>query len=106
MTAPLAFRLPGETTVRVNFGVYAGRNATQAEIDDLARELRALAEAFTIVAEDRHEFGKATESFVRQVVIEVQDDDGELARKVVTLAEQWATACIASRADLGELDGF
>ena len=41
----------------MNFGVFAGRNATQAEIDDLARSLNDVVESFAIVAEERHEFG-------------------------------------------------
>src|SRR5471030_1691514 len=43
--------------VRVNFGVYSGRNATPAEIDDLARCLRAEVPTFAVVAEERHQFG-------------------------------------------------
>ena len=48
--------------MRVNFGVFAGRNATQAEIDDLARALHDDVESFTIVAEERHEFGGEVEA--------------------------------------------
>jgi len=87
--------------VRVNFGVFAGRNATQAEIEDLARSLRELASSFAVVAEDRHEFGGASETAVRQIVIQVDDDD--LSDSVFELAEEWATRCIRSRSDLGEL---
>ena len=54
----IAFRLreheePG-LEVRVNFGVYAGRHATPAEIDDLAHLLRDVVPTFAIVAEERH----------------------------------------------------
>ena len=41
--------------VRVNFGLFAGRHATPAEIDDLAASLRELVPEFAIVAEERHE---------------------------------------------------
>ena len=87
--------------VRVNFGVYAGRNATQAEIDDLARSLRDLADSLAILAEERHEFGGDVETMLRQIVIEITSDvdDGE----VIGRAEAWARSCIASRSDLGEL---
>jgi len=89
--------------VRVNFGVFAGRNATQAEIDDLARVVRNEVETFAIVAEERHEFGGDREAALRQVVIEVRETKDGLADRLVELAETWAEGCIHARADLGEL---
>ncbi len=94
--------------VRVNFGVFAGRNATQAEIDDLARALSEEVASFAILAEERHEFGNDTEASLRQIVIEVSpeyagSDVGDLSGRVLSLAEQWAAACIHSRSELGEL---
>ena len=94
--------------MRVNFGVFAGRNATPAEIDDLAHALREDAPPFTIVAEERHEFGNDVEASVHQVVIEIDrqsagDDPDVLADRVVVTANRWASACVAERADLGEL---
>jgi len=93
-------------TVRVNFGIYAGRNATQAEIDDLARALSRIVESFAIAAEERHEFGGAVETAIRQTVIEIQDvggEDDELCDRVIACAEAWAASCIRSRSELGEL---
>jgi hypothetical protein len=94
--------------VRVNFGVYAGRNATAAEIDDLARLLRAEVPAFSVIAEARHEFGDDVETSVHQVVIEIDrrnadDLTDETCERIVDLADRWATACIASRSELGDL---
>jgi hypothetical protein len=90
--------------VRVNFGVFAGRNATQAEIDDLARLLGDEVESFSVTAADRHEFGGDVETSVRQVVIEYPGPDSDgLCDRLVALAEKWARDCIHSRADLGEL---
>ena len=86
--------------VRVNFGVFAGRNATQAEIDDLARALRGEASTFAIVAEERHEFGGDVEAAVRQIVIEIPDGDDD---RVLEIAERWAKDCIQARSELGEL---
>ena len=94
--------------VRVNFGVFAGRNATQAEIDELAGALNEEVGSFAILAEERHEFGDDTEASLRQIVIEVApeyagaDVDGLCAR-IVARAERWATACISERSELGEL---
>jgi len=85
--------------VRVNFGVFAGRNATQAEIDDLARALRGEATMFTIVAEERHEFGGDVEAAVRQIVIEIPG----ARERILEIAERWAKDCIHARSELGEL---
>jgi hypothetical protein len=92
-----------ESDVRVNFGVFAGRNATQAEIDDLARALHAEADAFAVIAEERHEFGGEVEAAVRQIVIEIGELDERREERVLAIAERWAKACIRSRSELGEL---
>lgn len=93
--------------VRVNFGVFAGRHATAAEIDDLARALRELSPTFAIVAEERHEFGGHVEASLHQVVIEVPEpvagDADVLAERIVLAAGEWAEACIAARHGGGEL---
>ncbi|HZS24291.1 MAG TPA: hypothetical protein VFA30_04820 [Gaiellaceae bacterium] len=95
--------------VRVNFGVFAGRNATQAEIDDLARALNDEVESFAVLAVERHEFSGDSETSLRQVVIEVTEayagpEPEQLAERIVQRAERWAAACIHDRADLGELE--
>jgi hypothetical protein len=94
--------------VRVNFGVFAGRHATPAEIDELAAALGELVPAFAILAEERHEFAGSVEAKVHQVVVEVpQDSVGSeaefLAGQVVHAANAWALDCIASRHGPGEL---
>jgi hypothetical protein len=88
--------------VRINFGVFAGRTVTPAEIDDLARRVRELAPAFAVVAEERHEFGGAVEASVHQVVVEVPQEHAGLeadvlAERIVLEANGWARDCIASR---------
>lgn len=94
--------------VRINFGVFAGRNATQAEIDELARELNGEVDSFAIVAEERHEFGGSREAALRQVVIGVAPAyagpvPNELCDRILEIAERWAERCIRARSDLGEL---
>jgi len=96
--------------VRVNFGVFAGRHATPAEIDDLAVLLREFLPSFSILAEERHEFGGLVEASVHQVVVEVPREsvDGDpdvLGERIVAAAGDWADACIASRHGGGELLG-
>jgi hypothetical protein len=88
--------------IRVNFGVFAGRSATPAEIEELALVLREFAPSFAIAAEERHEFGDAVEASVHQVVVEVpQATVGEeprlLAELIVLVANGWAQECFASR---------
>jgi hypothetical protein len=88
--------------VRVNFGVFAGRHATPAEIDELALALRDFAPEFAIVAEERHEFGGAAEASVHQVVVEVPREHASgrtdvLSEQIVLAANGWAIECIASR---------
>jgi hypothetical protein len=94
--------------IRVNFGVFAGRHATPAEIDELALALRDFVPSFAIVSEERHEFGDAVEASVHQVVIEVPREHAGggpdvLAEQIVLAANGWALECIASRHGAGEL---
>jgi hypothetical protein len=88
--------------VRVNFGVFAGRDVTAAEIDDLARQLAPDLDDFSVIAEQRHEFSGAVEASIHQVRIEVareavRADVDELCDSIVATAESWAQACIAER---------
>lgn len=88
--------------VRVNFGVFAGRDATSAEVETLARSLRDLLPAFSIVAEQRHEFAGAVEASVHQVVVEVPREHAGaepdvLAERIVLVASGWALECIEAR---------
>jgi hypothetical protein len=96
---------PPGLEVRVNFGVYAGREATPAEIDGLAASLLDEVGAVSIVSEDRHEIDETSEAAIHQVRIEIASESlpsdqealQELGVRVVVAAEQWATACIAER---------
>jgi hypothetical protein len=91
--------------IRVNFGVFAGRPATPAEIDELARRLLEDVTDVTIVAEERHEFDPAVEASVHQVRVEVGPDRApleaaernRLAERLRATAEEWAQTCIADR---------
>lgn len=94
--------------IRINFGVFAGRHATPAEIDELALALRDLVPEFEVVAEERHEFGDAVEASVHQVVVSVSREHAGsspdmLAEQIVLAANGWALDCIASRQGGGEL---
>ena len=81
--------------LRINFGVFAGRTATPAEIDELARVLLPELGDVTIVAEDRRELNEQSETSLHQVRVELPDD-ADVGR-VTALAEQWARAQIQDR---------
>jgi hypothetical protein len=96
---------PPGLEVRVNFGIFAGREATAAEIDQLAGDVLAKVSSVSIVAEDRHEIDAHSEASVHQVRIEIGPDSvpeeqrgrEELAGRLIETAERWAHACIADR---------
>jgi hypothetical protein len=92
--APMAF-LDNAGDIRVNFGMFAGREATQAEIDDLAKDLLERVDAITIVAEQRTVADREMEASVHQIRIEL--DEGADPHGSLALAESWAEACIADR---------
>jgi hypothetical protein len=83
--------------VRVNFGLFAGREATPAEIDELAGELLPKVGDVTIVREERHEISEHSEGAVQLVRISLPSDDPELAGRVAEIAERWAKSCIEER---------
>jgi hypothetical protein len=91
--APIAF-LDEDGDIRVNFGMFAGREATQAEVDDLARTLLDEVEAVTVVAEHRTIADRDREAAVHQIRIELGRED---PHRPLLLAERWAEACIAER---------
>jgi hypothetical protein len=103
---------PPGVEVRVNFGVFAGRAATPAEIDELAKALLPKVGEVAIVAEERHEIAEGSEASLSQVRIEVAPEQlpedehqlDELCGRLVESAERWAQSCIAERhADVAEL---
>lgn len=91
--AQIAF-VDDDGDIRVNFGMFAGREATQAEIDDLAKSLLDELPTVTIVAEQRTIADRETEASVHQIRIDL---DGADAQRPLLLAEQWAEACVAER---------
>jgi len=106
--APVAFvaepRTAAAVEVRVNFGIFAGRDATRAEIDDLARMLLEEVPALSIVAEQRHEIARDAEVSVHQVRIELDEaaipegtDAAVLGARIAALAGGWAESCASDR---------
>ncbi|HLB19045.1 MAG TPA: hypothetical protein VK613_07940, partial [Gaiellaceae bacterium] len=58
---------PAGLEIRVNFGVFAGRDATSAELDDLGKLLVPEAGEISIVGEQRHEISEDAEVVLHQV---------------------------------------
>jgi hypothetical protein len=88
----------------VNFGLFAGREVTPAEIDDLAGELLARVARVSIVSERRYEIGADAEGAVHQLRVQIgagglesRPDLAELRGRVLEITERWATSCIATR---------
>jgi hypothetical protein len=96
---------PPALEIRVNFGVFAGREATPAEIDDLATVLLDKVTEVAIVSEARHEMSSHSEASVHQVRIEVSGAElppgdrevDELRGRLIEAAERWARQCVEHR---------
>jgi hypothetical protein len=113
---PLTFfpdpREAPELEVRVNFGMFAGREATNAEIDDLARELLTVLRRVSIVSLRRHEVDGDVEASIHQVKVEASPadalrPDGEIQEQLLELVDAWARRAIDLRhAEVAEVDAL
>jgi hypothetical protein len=111
----IAFAVEGEPAgleIRINFGVFAGRDATTAELEELGKLLVPEAGEVSIIGEERHDLAEEVEVVLHQVRVAVPPDKvprGESERRafcerLVALAEIWARQCINERhAELTEL---
>ena len=96
---------PPGLEIRVNFGIFAGREATPAEVDELGRVLLERVDQVSIISEERHEMAGDSEASLHQVRIEIADaalpadehEADELRGRLLEVAERWAEACIADR---------
>ena len=96
---------PPALEIRVNFGLFAGREATPAEIETLGAELQDRVTELTIVAEERHELSAHSEASIHQVRIEFSGKElpsgehelDELRGRLIETAERWARDCASDR---------
>src|SRR3954452_25108249 len=96
---------PPALEVRINFGVYAARAATPAEIDRLAEWLLDEVGEVSIISEERHEIDAHVEASVHQVRIEISSDRvpadaaerRAIEERILERAEHWAHVCVADR---------
>ena len=87
----------GEVELVVNFGMFAGRDATAAEVERLASALLEDLESVEIVCEHRYEFDREREGNVYQVKVVVPPEGERLAGTLAEKTEAWAAECIADR---------
>lgn len=85
----------GGTEVVVNFGVHAGREATQAEVERLGHQLVAHAEPVDVICESRYRFDSEMGASVYQVRIETQE--ARAPEALVEAVDAWARDCVAER---------
>jgi hypothetical protein len=96
---------PSGLEIRVNFGVFAGRDATTAELEELGKLLVPEAGEVSIVGEERHEMAEEAEVVLHQVTITISPENvpenraerKEFCERLVTLAEIWTRRCIDDR---------
>jgi hypothetical protein len=100
-----AEREPAGLEIRINFGVFVGRDATTAELEELGRLLVPEAGEIAIVGEERHEVAEDAEVVLRQVRVAISPENvpsepaerKELCKRLVTLAEIWTRQCAHER---------
>ena len=107
---PLAFvaepEAPPDLEIRVNFGMFSGRVATIAELDELARDLLEVLPRVTIESMRRHEVDHEVEAALHQV--KVAASGRELpADRLLTLVDAWARRCIEERhVEIADVDAL
>jgi hypothetical protein len=96
---------PAGLEIRINFGVFAGRDATPAELEELGRLIVPEAGEVSIIGEQRHEISEEIELLLHQVKVAVAPENvpadraarKEFCERLVTLSEIWARQCINER---------
>ena len=83
--------------VVVNFGVFSGRMATEAEIYRLAQELLDRLGSVEIVSEQRFEFDEEVEATVHQVAVELPAGARGREDELLPAVQAWAEDAIGER---------
>jgi hypothetical protein len=100
MTEPalvFASEREGKPEIVVNFGVFSGRDATEAEVYRLAQSLLAEVDSVEIICEQRYEFDEDVEATVYQVRVELPGAEEDRVGHFASLVEGWAADCISER---------
>jgi hypothetical protein len=84
-------------SIVVNFGVFSGRDATDAEVDRLAHALLDEIHAVEVLREQRDEFDREAEASVYQVRVALPPEAQGRIGHFASLVEGWAADCIGER---------
>jgi hypothetical protein len=87
----------GRPELVVNFGVYSGREATEAEIYRLAQRLLEQLESVEIICERRYECDAEVEATVHQVRVVVPPTDDGREGELMPIVADWAHDSIGER---------
>lgn len=87
----------GRPELVINFGVYSGREATEAEIRRLAQRLLEQLSSVEIISERRYEVDAEVEATVHQVRVVVPPSDDGREEELIPLVADWAHDAIGER---------
>jgi gamma-glutamylcyclotransferase (GGCT)/AIG2-like uncharacterized protein YtfP len=87
----------GRPELVVNFGVYSGRQATDAEIYRLAQLLLEELDSVEIITERRYEFDADVEAIVDQIRVVVPASQDEREGELLPIVADWAHDSIGER---------
>jgi hypothetical protein len=90
----------GRSQLVVNFGVFSGREATEAEIFRLGQSLLDELESIEIIAERRFEFDREIEATVHQVRILLPRTATGHTDELLARVENWARESIGERSHI------
>jgi hypothetical protein len=90
----------GRSQIVVNFGVFSGREATEAEIFRLGHSLLDDLESIEIIAERRFEFDNEMEATIHQVRVLLPRTADERMGELSARVEQWARESIGERSHI------
>jgi hypothetical protein len=99
-TLVFAEQRDGRSQLVVNFGVFSGREATEAEIFRLGQSLLHDLESLEIIAERRFEFDRDAEATIHQVRVVLPGGADERTEELCARVEDWARESIGERSHI------
>ena len=90
----------GRPELVVNFGVFSGREATEAEIYRLAQRLLEEVDSVEIVSERRYECDAAVEATVHQIRVVLPGSADGREGELMPIVADWAHDTIGERSNL------
>jgi gamma-glutamylcyclotransferase (GGCT)/AIG2-like uncharacterized protein YtfP len=90
----------GRPAIVVNFGVFSGREATEAEIYRLAQRLLEELDSVEIISERRYEVDAEVEATVHQVHIVLPPNADRRETELMPIVSDWAHDTIGERSHL------